>query len=107
MDMEGGVNHFGRGVEKYIDTVFILVEPTFASIALSGKINFLAQGSGVQNIGVILKKVASEEIEDRLYEELKRRNIEILGTTSYDEKIFKSCLAGRVLERANRKKGIR
>ena len=48
VDMEAGVEHFGRGVEKYIDTLLILVEPSFESVALAAKINLLAQASGVR-----------------------------------------------------------
>ncbi|MBU1208771.1 MAG: P-loop NTPase [Proteobacteria bacterium] len=39
VDMEAGVEHFGRGVERYIDTLLILVEPSFESVALASKIN--------------------------------------------------------------------
>jgi len=107
VDMEAGVEHFGRGVEKYIDTVLILVEPSFESIALSAKINLLAQGSGVQNIGAILNKVATEEIEHRLHEELVKRNIKILGTIPYDEQISLSCLEGKILEGPTAKESVR
>ena len=48
VDMEAGVEHFGRGVEKHIDTLLILVEPSFESVALAAKINLLAQASGVR-----------------------------------------------------------
>jgi len=107
VDMEAGVEHFGRGVERYIDTVLILVEPSFESIALSAKINFLAQGSGVQNIGAVLNKVTTLEIERRLEEELAKRNIKKWGTIPYDEQISLSCLEGRVLQGPTAKESIR
>ena len=37
VDMEAGVEHFGRGVETSIDAVLIVVEPSFESLQLAGK----------------------------------------------------------------------
>jgi CO dehydrogenase maturation factor len=107
VDMEAGVEHFGRGVEKYIDTVLILVEPSFESIALSAKINLLAQGSGVKNIGAVLNKVTTPEIEHRLEEELAKRNIKKWGAIPYDEQISLCCLEGRVLQGSAAKESVR
>ena len=39
IDMEAGVEHFGRG-EKRVDVVVIVVEPPFESIALAAKMSF-------------------------------------------------------------------
>jgi len=39
VDMEAGVEHFGRGVETSIDSVLIVVEPSFESLELAGKSN--------------------------------------------------------------------
>jgi len=98
VDMEAGVEHFGRGVEKHIDTVFILVEPSFESIALAAKINLLARGSGVGKMGAILNKVPGEQVEKRLREQLDKRGIETFGAIPYDEQVSISCLEGGLLE---------
>ena len=98
VDMEAGVEHFGRGVEEYIDTVLILVEPSFESIALAAKVNLLARGSGVKKIGAVLNKVPGEQVEKRLREQLDQRGIETFGAIPYDEQISISCLEGTVLE---------
>ncbi|MFC1896690.1 P-loop NTPase [Thermodesulfobacteriota bacterium] len=107
VDMEAGVEHFSRGVEKYIDTVLILVEPSFESIALAGKINFLAQSCGVQEIWAVLNKVTSEEVDHKLKDELAKRNINTLGAIPHDEQISISCLAGGVLNGPAAKEKVR
>ena len=107
VDMEAGVEHFGRGVEKYIDTVLILVEPSFESIALAAKINLLARGSGVRQIGAVLNKVPGEQVEEKLCAQLDKRAIEIFGVLPYDERISLSCMEGGVLEAADAKDGAR
>jgi CO dehydrogenase maturation factor len=98
VDMEAGVEHFGRGVEKRVEAVVIVVEPSFESIALAGKINLLAQASGVQQIGAVVNKVHSPEIGRRLTEELGKRKISVLGLIPYDEQIAQDCLEGKVVD---------
>ncbi|KPK88305.1 MAG: hypothetical protein AMJ94_15440 [Deltaproteobacteria bacterium SM23_61] len=44
---------------------------------------------------------------EKLYEELNRRNIRILGTIPYDQKISASWLDGRVSEGPTAKKSVR
>jgi len=107
VDMEAGVEHFGRGVEKYIDTLLILVEPSFESIALASKINLLAQVSGVKNIGAVINKIASPVIDQKMRAELSKRNIKILGTVPFDEQISESCLEGKPLEGGRARESVR
>ena len=35
VDMEAGVEHFGRGIDEAIDRVLVVVEPGFASLAVA------------------------------------------------------------------------
>ena len=39
VDMEAGIEHFGRGVETSIDSVLIVTEPSFDSLELTEKIS--------------------------------------------------------------------
>lgn len=38
LDMEAGVEHFGRGTDNFVDAVLMIVDPSFESLRLSGKI---------------------------------------------------------------------
>ena len=107
VDMEAGVEHFGRGVEKHIDALLILVEPSFESIALASKINLLAQASGVQVIGAVINKVPSPAIGHKVHEELDKRNIKVFGLVPFDEHIAQTSLEGKVLEGGQLKETIR
>ena len=106
IDMEAGIEHFGRGVDKSIDTVLILVEPTFESIALAAKVNFLARGSGVKNIWAVLNKIPSQAVEDKVKDELHKRDIAIIGTVHYDPKIAEIALEGSPLEQSSAREEI-
>jgi CO dehydrogenase maturation factor len=97
VDMEAGVEHFGRGVETSIDDVLIVVEPSFESLALAEKVNNLAAGMGISNIWAVLNKVTSDELAVRLRDELAKRDIAVIGSIHYAPEIFEACLEGRSL----------
>jgi CO dehydrogenase maturation factor len=97
VDMEAGVEHFGRGVETSIDSVLIVVEPSFDSLELAEKMNSLAAEVGMENTWTILNKVMSEEIALVLRDELKKKGIAVVGSIRYDSDIFQSGLEGRPL----------
>jgi len=72
IDMEAGVEHFGRGVETSVDCVLVVVEP-------------------------VLNKITSEQLATELTDELNRRDLTVIGTIRHDPDIFESCLRGRPL----------
>jgi CO dehydrogenase maturation factor len=95
VDMEAGVEHFGRGVETSIDSVLIVVEPPLESVNVGQKIHELASGIGIKNVWAVLNKVPSEELAKRLKTELQERQIEVVGCIYFDADIFSSSLDGR------------
>jgi CO dehydrogenase maturation factor len=97
VDMEAGVEHFGRGVETSIDSVLIVVEPSFESLQLADRINSLSRGIGINNIWAVLSKVPSNGIATKLKSELDKKGIDIIGCIHYDEEIFQSCLEGHII----------
>jgi len=96
VDMEAGVEHFGRGVDTSIDSVLIVVEPPLESVNVGQKIYDLASGIGIKNVWAIMNKVPSEEIAIRLRAELEKRHIEVVGCIYYNADIFSSSLDGRI-----------
>jgi CO dehydrogenase maturation factor len=95
IDMEAGIEHFGRGVETSVDSVLAVTEPSFDSLELAEKINSLATEVGMKSAWAILNKVASEEIALRLREELEARGIPVIGSIGYDPEVFQAGLEGR------------
>jgi len=94
VDMEAGVEHFGRGVETSIDAVLIVVEPSFESLQLAERIKSLSTGIGIDNIRAILNKIPSNGIASKLEGELDTMGINMIGCIHYDPGIFQSCLEG-------------
>jgi CO dehydrogenase maturation factor len=95
IDMEAGVESFGRGVERSVDLVLSVVEPSFESMALAEKIVYMAEGMGIDRAGAILNKVPSEDIKEKMIAELKKRNVQTLGTIHFDQKVQEAGFEGR------------
>jgi CO dehydrogenase maturation factor len=95
VDMEAGVEHFGRGVDTSIDSVIVVIEPPLESVNVGQKIHDLASGIGIKNVWAIMNKVPSEEIATRLKAELGKRHIEVVGCIYYDADVFSSSLDGK------------
>mgnify|MGYP000067652213 CR=1 FL=1 len=107
VDMEAGVEHFGRGVETSIDRVLIVVEPSFESLQLAERVNNLSVGIGIKNIRAVLSKIPSDEIASRLESELVKSSIDTIGCIHYDTEIFHSSLEGVSLANGSAGKEIR
>jgi CO dehydrogenase maturation factor len=95
VDMEAGIEHFGRGVETGVDSVLIVTEPSFDSLELAEKIGVLAAEIGTKSTWAILNKIPSQEIASRLREELERRGLHVIGSIRYDPEILQAGFEGR------------
>jgi len=98
VDMEAGVEHFGRGIDEGMDKILLVVEPSFESIMIAEKIKALAGGMQKEAVAV-LNKAPSEKVARRLEGELNSRGIQVIGTIPNDPDVFDASLEGRVLEK--------
>ena len=96
VDMEAGVEHFGRGVETSIDSVLIVVEPPLESVEVAQKIYYLAQGLGIRNIWAVLNKATSDDIAVKVGTALKRQGIQVIGRLHFDMGLFEASAEGKV-----------
>jgi len=107
VDMEAGIEHFGRGVETSIDSVLIVVEPSFDSLQLAAKINALAAEVGIDQAWTILNRVISGEVASKLRRALEEKGVTVVGAIAYDPEIFQSNLEGRPLSGSSAERDIR
>ena len=109
VDMEAGVEHFGRGVETSIDNVLIVVEPPLESLEVASRIHGMSKASGIKNAWAVLNKIPTEEIRKRLEAELDKRGITVIGCVPLDQELFLASIDGRVPKQgaaANEIKGV-
>ena len=98
VDLEAGVEHFGRGVETSMDCVLVVVEPSIDSLEIAVKINELSLQLEIADIWVVLNKITSPDIAARLKDYLDEREIDIVGSIHHNPEIFASCLEGRPIQ---------
>ncbi|MFC2034398.1 P-loop NTPase [Chloroflexota bacterium] len=94
IDMEAGVESFGRGVERGVDTVIAVVEPSYESLSLAGRIKSMADGIGVNKVRAILNKVPSEEALQKMKDQLITRNVKVAGVVHYDPAVSEAGFDG-------------
>jgi CO dehydrogenase maturation factor len=97
VDTEAGIESFGRGVERSVDTVLIVVEPSFESLALAEKIAYMAEGMGIGRVRAILNKVSSEQVRQKMIEELSKKNVKPIGTVYFDTHLSEAGFEGTAL----------
>jgi CO dehydrogenase maturation factor len=97
IDHEAGVESFGRGVERGVDTVLTIVEPSFESLALAENIKYMAEGIGIGRVRVILNKIPSEQIEKQIIASLRKRKTRYLGAVHVDEAVSSAGFEGKPL----------
>jgi CO dehydrogenase maturation factor len=97
VDMEAGIESFGRGVERYMDTILMVVEPSFESMVLAEKISYMAKGMGIVRVQAILNKVTSEKVQAKMMEELGKRNIQLAGTIFFDSELNEAGFEGTMI----------
>ena len=97
IDMEAGIEHFGRGIDQFIDKVLLVVEPSYESMVMASKIRDLAAGIQKEVVAV-LNKMPSEQIRTKVESALKQSRLEVIGTVPEDPEVFEAGLEGRQLE---------
>jgi len=93
MDMEAGVEHFGRGTARGVDWLLIVVEPSRQSVSTSARIRSLAGDIGLTRLGVVGNKCRHEQ--DREYILRSVAPLPLLGAIPYDNAIRLAELEGR------------
>lgn len=97
IDVEAGIEHFGRGVEKHVDVVLIVVDPTFESFEIAERVTKLCRLMGVGQVMAILNGAQTPQMESMMRENLGKREVQILGSVRYDPEIRKAGLEGSAL----------
>ena len=95
LDMEAGLESFGRGVERQADTILVVVEPSFESIVVAERIVQMAQGMGISRVGAILNKVSSEAMATRTTQELEKRGVKVFGVLNYSPELAETAFEGK------------
>ena len=90
-DTDAGIEHFGRGVEKGVDILLVIVDPSRESVLLAKKISELGQQVD-KAIYYILNRISDQETKDILMNSIDRERV--IAVIRENKEIFISGLAG-------------
>ena len=95
IDTEAGVEHLARGVEKDVDLVLAVLDPSYESMKLSQKITDMAKEAGKPTY-FVLNKTRGDSIEKKMIEYLGRERV--VGVIGYDDDILQKGWNGEVMD---------
>ena len=106
IDVEAGIEHFGRGVEQNVDIVLTIVDPTFESFIIAEIVSKMTLYSSNKNVWAILNKVDSKGTEVIMQNSLRKRGINFLGSIGFDKEIYKSGFEGKIIKECKAEKKV-
>lgn len=89
VDTDAGIEHFGRGVEAGCDKIVVVVDPSYESVCLSGKISDICEKIGKQVFFILNKMDENSTDLTKMVDSNK-----VIGTLPFDKEVFKACLKG-------------
>lgn len=75
IDMEAGIEHFGRGTVEAVDLLIVVVEPGSRSLQTAAQIERLARGLGITRICHVANKVATAADQEFLADNAERLSL--------------------------------
>jgi len=90
-DTDAGIEHFGRGVEKGVDILLVVIDPSRESVLLAEKVSELGRQVD-EPVYYILNRVADQETEKLLLNSIDREKV--IAVIPENKEIFISGLAG-------------
>ena len=93
LDMEAGIEHFGRATAQAVDMLVVVIEPGLRSLQTAHKIAELGGSLGIPHIGLVLNKMADKAQLEVLRGDFP--DLEFLGTIGRHQEMIDIDLAGR------------
>lgn len=94
VDTEAGVEHFGRGVDRFADAILMVADPSYESVQLAGKIITMGKSFG-KPVYLIVNKVDEQQRE--MMKEALPQEADIIAFVPMDRDILMAGLRGEAL----------
>ena len=91
LDMEAGIEHFGRATAQAVDMLVVVIEPGRRSLQTAYKVAELGGALGIPHIGLVLNKLADDSQLESLRGDLP--DLEFLGTIGHHQDMIDIDLA--------------
>jgi CO dehydrogenase maturation factor len=95
MDMEAGVEHFGRGTAQSCDALLVVVEPSRKSVESAKRIAKLAKDIGIKKAFAVANKIRSDR-DRKFIEEGLGREMETVEAIPFSQDILETDRSGKI-----------
>ncbi len=96
IDTEAGVEHFGRGVDRFTDAILMVADPSYESIQLAGKISNMGK-SFEKPVYIVLNNVDAQQ--RALMEDTIQNRDAIVAALPLDSEVLTAGLKGEALRK--------
>ena len=94
VDTEAGVEHFGRGVDRFADAILMIADPSYESVRLAEKITEM--GHAIErSVFVVLNKANEEQLE--VMRQILPPDVNVIAALPMDSEILMAGLKGEPL----------
>lgn len=90
IDMEAGLELFGRGTPGASDLLAIVIEPSLWSIQTATRIIDLARELGIPKLIAVANKIREEDDVEWIREALRPQGVEVVGVVPYDTAVSRA-----------------
>jgi CO dehydrogenase maturation factor len=94
VDLEAGVEHFGRGTAEHVDIMLIVTEASLKSLETVKRVHKLSTELGIETIFVVGNKIADSSDRAMITKFCEAQGFHLLGLIPHDEAIKKSDAQG-------------
>lgn len=95
VDMEAGLEPFGRATCRGVDMLLVVVEPGSRSIETAARISELARQMGVRRLGVVANRVRDERQREIVEEMLRPHHLRLIDALPDVPVVTRADLEGR------------
>lgn len=107
VDTEASLEHMKRGTSRYVDKMYMVVEPYYRSLEAAGRFAEMARQLGIKEVSAIANKVRNEEEADAIRDYCSQINLPIAVFVPYDENITAADLKGvSIMDYDNKSKAV-
>ncbi|MEM1830095.1 MAG: hypothetical protein QXJ97_01040 [Desulfurococcaceae archaeon] len=109
MDMEAGLEHLSRRVDKYVDTLIIVIDQSIMSLRTAERILSVMREVSInpEKVYVVDNKISNSALS-KIVEWSKQNVVEYAGAIPYDEQTQEYSVQGKpVLELPRENKAVR
>lgn len=97
LDTEASLEHMKRGTSKYVDKIYMVVEPYYRSLEAASRFAEMARELKINHVAAIANKVRTKEEEEAIREYCDKINLPIAVFVPYDEQVMAADLKGKAV----------